>query len=128
MKPGYFAIGPCLIPLAATAALVAMAALIATPYADNNGALPPASQYNGPLFKLSHKYPAKAGTPVMNRARCVVVVDRGGFGYARRRARLSTAWGQECLYHRGGLFPTSGSWNPRLTICGLAQDLAEKLS
>jgi choline dehydrogenase-like flavoprotein len=28
----------------------------------------------------------------------------------------------------GGLFPTSGSWNPTLTMCGLAQDLAEKLS
>ncbi|MFL6631034.1 MAG: GMC oxidoreductase [Massilia sp.] len=28
----------------------------------------------------------------------------------------------------GGLSPTSGSWNPTLTMCGLAQDLAEKLS
>jgi choline dehydrogenase-like flavoprotein len=28
----------------------------------------------------------------------------------------------------GGLFPTSGSWNPTLTMCGLAQDLAERLS
>jgi choline dehydrogenase-like flavoprotein len=28
----------------------------------------------------------------------------------------------------GGLVPTSGSWNPTLTMCGLAQDLAEKLS
>lgn len=120
MKPGYFAIDLCLIPLAATAAPVA------TPYADNNGALAPASQYNGPLFKLSRAYPAKAGTPAMHRARGVIVMDREGFGYVRRRARLSTAWGQECLCHRGGLFPTSWSWNPTLTICGLAQDLAEK--
>jgi hypothetical protein len=95
MKPGYFAIDLCLIPLAATAAPVA------TPYADNNGALAPASQYNGPLFKLSRTYLAKAGTPAMHRARGVIVVDRGGFGYVRRRARLSTAWGQECLCHRG---------------------------
>jgi choline dehydrogenase-like flavoprotein len=27
----------------------------------------------------------------------------------------------------GGLFPTSGSWNPTLTMCGLAQDLAARL-
>ena len=27
----------------------------------------------------------------------------------------------------GGLFPTSGSWNPTLTMCGLAQDLADRL-
>lgn len=28
----------------------------------------------------------------------------------------------------GGLFPTSGSWNPTLTMCGLAQDLADRLT
>jgi choline dehydrogenase-like flavoprotein len=28
----------------------------------------------------------------------------------------------------GGLFPTSGSWNPTLTMCGLAQNLADRLS
>ncbi|MFT3856712.1 MAG: GMC oxidoreductase [Aquabacterium sp.] len=28
----------------------------------------------------------------------------------------------------GSLFPTSGSWNPTLTMCGLAQDLADRLS
>jgi len=28
----------------------------------------------------------------------------------------------------GALFPTSGSWNPTLTMCGLAQDLAERLT
>ncbi|AKE51701.1 GMC oxidoreductase [Kangiella geojedonensis] len=27
-----------------------------------------------------------------------------------------------------GIFPTSGSWNPTLTMCGFAQDLAVKLS
>jgi hypothetical protein len=59
MKPGYFAIGLCLIPLAAAAAPAA------TPYADNNGALPPSNQYNGPLFKLSHAYPAKVAAPAM---------------------------------------------------------------
>jgi choline dehydrogenase-like flavoprotein len=26
------------------------------------------------------------------------------------------------------LFPTAGSWNPTLTVCGLAQDLADKLN
>jgi choline dehydrogenase-like flavoprotein len=25
------------------------------------------------------------------------------------------------------LFPTAGSWNPTLTICGFAQDLARRL-
>ncbi|KAI5885619.1 FAD/NAD(P)-binding domain-containing protein [Schizophyllum commune H4-8] len=28
----------------------------------------------------------------------------------------------------GALFPTSGSWNPTLTMCGFAQDLARKLA
>lgn len=28
------------------------------PFADNNGRIPPTNQYNGPLFKLSHGYPA----------------------------------------------------------------------
>ena len=28
----------------------------------------------------------------------------------------------------GSIFPTSGSWNPTLTMCGLAQDLADRLS
>ena len=28
----------------------------------------------------------------------------------------------------GALFPTSGSWNPTLTMCGLAQDLADRLT
>ena len=26
------------------------------------------------------------------------------------------------------IFPTSGSWNPTLTMCGLAQDLADRLT
>lgn len=28
----------------------------------------------------------------------------------------------------GAILPTSGSWNPTLTLCGLAQDLADRLS
>ncbi|WP_334186829.1 GMC oxidoreductase [Noviherbaspirillum sp.] len=28
----------------------------------------------------------------------------------------------------GSIFPTSGSWNPTLTMCGLAQDLADRLT
>lgn len=36
-----------------------------TPFASNNGAIPPASDYKGPLFKLSHDYPATAPVPAM---------------------------------------------------------------
>lgn len=35
------------------------------PFADNNGQVPPPSEYSGPLFKLSHAYPAKAPVPPM---------------------------------------------------------------
>ncbi|KAH8797986.1 hypothetical protein DL96DRAFT_1688222 [Flagelloscypha sp. PMI_526] len=36
--------------------------------------------------------------------------------------------GCENVYVTGGaLFPSSGSWNPTLTMCGFAQDLAKKL-
>jgi hypothetical protein len=34
------------------------------PYLSNNGQIPPKSQYNGPLFKLSHDWPAEAAGPV----------------------------------------------------------------
>ena len=36
-----------------------------TPFASNNGQIPPPSEYNGPLFKLSHDYPAQAPVPAM---------------------------------------------------------------
>ncbi len=40
-------------------------AATANPFADNNGQIPPSSEYNGPLFKLSHDYPAQAPVPPM---------------------------------------------------------------
>ncbi len=35
------------------------------PFSDNNGQIPPASAYNGSLFKLSHQYPADSPVPPM---------------------------------------------------------------
>jgi hypothetical protein len=45
-------------------ALTAFAAP-ANPFADHNGVLPPASEYSGPLFKLSHYYPTAQPVPPM---------------------------------------------------------------
>lgn len=36
----------------------------ATPYQDNNGAVPPPSVYSGPLFKLNHGWPTQPLPPV----------------------------------------------------------------
>jgi hypothetical protein len=35
-----------------------------TPFADNNGLIPPKSQYDGPMFKLSHNWPATPPDPI----------------------------------------------------------------
>ncbi|KAK9413628.1 hypothetical protein SUNI508_11837 [Seiridium unicorne] len=40
--------------------------------------------------------------------------------------REPVALAQESV--RGALFPTAGSWNPTMTLCGFAQDLARKLN
>jgi hypothetical protein len=36
------------------------------PFADNNGQIPPQSQYSGPLFQLSHNYPTTQKAPPAN--------------------------------------------------------------
>ncbi len=36
------------------------------PFITNNGLVPPPSQYNGPLFKLNHAWPAKPLPPLQN--------------------------------------------------------------
>ncbi|GMU05727.1 hypothetical protein [Corallococcus caeni] len=38
----------------------------ANPFADNNGNIPPSSQYQGPLFSLSHDYPQSPVAPPAN--------------------------------------------------------------
>jgi hypothetical protein len=45
-------------------ALTAFAAPV-NPFADNNGSVPPASAYAGPLFKLSYRYPQALPAPAM---------------------------------------------------------------
>jgi hypothetical protein len=48
-------------------ALFALAAWAApsTPFADHNGIVPPASEYSGPLFKLSYRWPSNLAAPAM---------------------------------------------------------------
>ncbi|MFL6676519.1 MAG: hypothetical protein ACJ8LG_24910 [Massilia sp.] len=41
------------------------AAAPVNPFADHNGAVPPASEYAGPLFKLSYRYPQALPAPAM---------------------------------------------------------------
>jgi hypothetical protein len=53
----FFAIAAC--------AAVARAAAPANPFADHNGMAPPASEYAGPLFRLSYRYPANVPAPPM---------------------------------------------------------------
>ncbi len=38
----------------------------ATPFQDNNGAVPPHSVYSGPLFKLNHAWPTKSLPPLQH--------------------------------------------------------------
>ena len=38
----------------------------ATPFQDNNGAIPPPSVYSGPLFKLNHDWPKRPLPPLVN--------------------------------------------------------------
>ncbi len=42
------------------------AARAATPFQDNNGQVPPRSQYSGPLFKLNHAWPTRPLPPLKN--------------------------------------------------------------
>lgn len=53
--------------MGAAGALFAFSSFAATvnPYADHNGILPAPSEYRGPLFKLSYRYPAQLATPSM---------------------------------------------------------------
>jgi hypothetical protein len=53
--------------LGVAGALFALTSIAATvnPFADHNGMIPPASEYAGPLFKLSYQYPEAPGTPAM---------------------------------------------------------------
>lgn len=48
-------------------ALCALSAMAGTPnpFADNNGINPSSAEYDGPLFKLSYKYPSHLPTPAM---------------------------------------------------------------
>jgi hypothetical protein len=54
----------CLCLGGAFFALTTFAATV-TPFADNNGKIPPSTDYAGPLFKGSYKYPATAPVPAM---------------------------------------------------------------
>lgn len=51
--------------------------------------------------------------------------------YTDPHAAVDTSYrpyGCKNVYVTGaGLFPTAGSWNPTLTMCGYAQDLAKKI-
>jgi hypothetical protein len=42
---------------------------------------------------------------------------------------MATNWQPLPMQHvtGGALFPSAGSWNPTLTMCGFAQDLARKI-
>lgn len=53
-------------PFAAGADARAAAAPAKDPFLNNNGLIPPASQYGGPLFKLNHAWPQQALPPLQN--------------------------------------------------------------
>src|SRR5262245_4690298 len=44
----------------------ALAAPPKDPFLNNNGLIPPSSQYNGPMFKLSYAWPSKQLPPIQN--------------------------------------------------------------
>lgn len=72
--------------------------------------------------------------PAVDTIRIPGIVHEASTAYVGRKSHGGTldSWyrphGVKNVFVTGGaLFPTAGSWNPTLTMCGFAQDLARKL-
>ena len=80
-------------------------------------------------------YSWKKSKPNKEQVRLNVIVHEASTLWMGKDAKTSVVGldyrphGVKNVYVTGGsLFPTSGSWNPTLTMCGFAQDLADNLS
>ena len=76
----------------------------------------------------------QAGRPEAHQVRLPVIVDEASALWIGEEPASSVVGldyrphGVDNVYVTGAaLFPTAGSWNPTLTVCGLAQDLADRI-
>jgi len=87
----------------------------ATPYQDNNGALPPRNVYSGPLFTLSHAWPTQplpplSHTPWQAAIGNGLITPENAAAYAAALKAAVTANGRNLIMHYDTWDPGKAGW------------------